>query len=174
MGTNADAAQPPSLLLRVLIGRKPKRTLVRIVVLVAVSFVVFKFVLVPIRVEGRSMLPTYKDRGVNFVNCLAYLFHEPRRGDVVAIGLEAGYHVMYMKRIVGLPGETVAFHQGHLYINGRFMDEPYVKLPGDWEHEPEQVGLDEYYVVGDNRDMPWEGHVQGRPKRQSIVGKILL
>jgi hypothetical protein len=54
------------------------------------------------------------------------------------------------------------------------MDEPYVKLPGDWEHEPEQVGLDEYYVVGDNRDMPWEGHVQGRPKRQRIVGKVLL
>ena len=71
-------------------------------------------------------------------------------------------------------GETVAFHQGHLYINGRLMDEPYVKLQGDWEHEPEQVGLDEYYVVGDNRDMPWEGHVQGKPKRQRIVGKILL
>jgi signal peptidase I len=120
------------------------------------------------------MLPTYRDHGVNFVNRLAYVFHEPRRGDVVAIGLEAGDHVMYMKRIIGLPGETVAFHQGHLYINGRLMDEPYVKLPGDWEHEPEQVELDEYYVVGDNRDMPWEGHVQGRPKRQRIVGKVLL
>ena len=85
----------------------------------AVSFVVFKFVLLPIRVEGGSMLPTYQDRSVNFVNRLAYLFHEPRRGDVVAIGLLAGEHVMYMKRVVGLPGETVAFHKGHLYINGQ-------------------------------------------------------
>ena len=168
MGTNADTAQPPSLLLRVLIGRKPKRTLVRIVVLVAVSVVVFKFVLVPIRVEGRSMLPTYNDHGVNFVNRLAYLLHEPRRGDVVAIGLEAGYHVMYMKRIVGLPGETVAFHQGHLYINGRVLDEPYVKLPGDWEHEPEQVGPDQYYVVGDNRECLGRGTSrEGRNARSS-------
>src|ERR1035441_886806 len=68
MGTNADAAPAPSWLLRVLIGRKPKRTLARIVVLVTVSFVVFKFVLLPVRVEGGSMLPTYKDKGVNFID----------------------------------------------------------------------------------------------------------
>ena len=174
MGTNADAAQPPSWLLRVLIGRKPKRTLVRAGVLVVVSFIVFKFMLLPIQVEGGSMLPTYKDRSVNFVNRLAYVFHEPRRGDVVAIRMLAGEHVMYMKRIVGLPGETVAFHQGRLYINGQSMDEPYVKLPGSWEHDPVQVGLDQYYVVGDNRDMPWDDHYKGRPTRNLILGKILL
>ncbi|MGD0261903.1 MAG: signal peptidase I [Verrucomicrobiota bacterium] len=174
MGTNADAAQLPPWLLRVLIGRNPKRTLVRIVVLIVVSFVVFRFALVPIRVEGGSMLPTYKENGVNFVNRLAYLFHEPRRGDVVAIRLLAGEHVMYMKRIVGLPGETVVFHKGHLFINGKLLDEPYVKLPGNWEREPVQVGPDQYYVVGDNRDMLWEGHVQGRAKRELIVGKVLL
>jgi signal peptidase I len=174
MGANADAAQSPSWLLRVLIGRNPKRTLVRIVVLVVVSFVVFRFALVPIRVDGGSMLPAYKDHSVNFVNRLAYLFHEPRRGDVVAIGMLAGENMMYMKRIVGLPGETVAFHKGRLYINGEPLDEPYVKLPGNWEREPEEVGPDQYYVVGDNRDMPWEGHVQGRARRDLIVGKVLL
>jgi signal peptidase I len=174
MGTNADAAQEPSLLTRVLIGRKPKRTLVRIVVLVVVSFLVFKFVLLPVRVEGGSMLPTYKDKGVNFINRQAYLFHEPRRGDVVGIRLLAGGHIMYLKRIVGLPGETVAFHNGCLYIKGKLLDEPYVKLPGDWEREPEQDGPDQYYVVGDNRDMPWGDHIHGRATRDRIVGKVLL
>jgi signal peptidase I len=174
MGTNADAAQPPPWLRRALIGRNPKRTLARIVVLVVVSFVVFKFALVPIRVEGRSMLPAYKDYGVNFVNRLAYLFHEPRRGDVVTLRTPAGEHVMYMKRIVGLPGETVAFHKGRLYINGKLLDEPYVKLPCKWEHAPEQDGPDQYYVVGDNRDMPWDDHVHGRAARGQIVGKVLL
>ena len=146
MGTNAEAVESPSWVQRVLIGRNPKRTLVRSLVLVVVSVVVFKFVLQPIRVEGGSMLPTYKDRGVHFVNRLAYLFHGPRRGDVVAIRLLAGEHVMYMKRIIGLPGETVAFHEGRLYINGQPMDEPYVKLQGNWEHEPLQVGPNQYYV----------------------------
>jgi signal peptidase I len=120
------------------------------------------------------MLPTYRENGGNFVNRLAYLFHEPRRGDVVAIGLQAGEHVMYMKRIVGLPGEAVAFHRGRLFINGKPLDEPYVKLPCDWEHEPEQVGPGQYYFVGDNRDMPWEDHRHGRAARNHIVGKILL
>ena len=174
MGTNAEAVQSPSWVQRVLIGRNPKRTLVRSIVLVVVSLVVFKFVLQPIRVEGGSMLPTYKDRGVHFVNRLAYLFHGPRRGDVVAIRLLAGEHVMYMKRIIGLPGETVAFHEGRLYINGQPMDEPYVKLQGNWEHEPLQVGPNQYYVVGDNRATSWEGHTQGRAERDLIVGKVVL
>ena len=120
------------------------------------------------------MLPTYKDRGVHFVYRLSYLFHEPCRGDVVAIRTPAGEHVMYMKRIIGLPGETVAFHQGRLYINGQPVEEPYVKLQGNWEHEPQPVGLDQYYVVGDNRDMPWSYHEKGRPTRGLIVGKIVL
>ena len=56
------------------------------------------------------MLPTYRSNRVNFVNRLSYRFHEPRRGDVVAIRL-SGFSVMFMKRIIGLPGESVAFHE---------------------------------------------------------------
>jgi signal peptidase I len=174
MGTNADAAQEPPLLTRMLIGRNPKRTLVRIIILVAVCFVIRGFVLLPVKIEGPSMLPTYPDHGIHIINRLAYVFHEPQRGDVVAIGLQAGDHVMYLKRIVGLPGETVAFHQGQLYINGQPVEEPYVRLRDNWEHEAESVGLDEYYEVGDNRDMAWDDHIHGRGKRDHIVGKLLL
>jgi signal peptidase I len=172
--TDAEAVQSPSWLQRVLIGRNPKRTLMRSLILVVVSVIVFKFVLLPIRVEGGSMLPTYKDRGIHFVSRLAYLFHGPRRGDVVAIRLLAGQHVMLLKRVVGLPGETVSFHRGCLYINGEPLDEPYLKLRGDWDHEPELVGPKQYYVVGDNRDMPWIYHEKGRSTRDLIVGKVVL
>ena len=109
------------------IGRNPKVTLVRVAVLIVTCFVVFRFILLPARIEGISMLPTYKDRSVNFVNRLAYRWHEPRRGDVVGIRL-AGPHVMYMKRIIGLPGETVAFVDGRVLINGEVLDEPYEKI----------------------------------------------
>ena len=174
MATDAEAVQSPSWVQRVLIGRNPKRTLVRIVILLVVSTVVFKFVLQPIRVEGGSMLPTYKDRGIHLVNRLAYVFHQPRRGDVVAIRMLAGGHVMYMKRIIGLPGENVAFHSGRLYIDGKPMDEPYVKFRCYWNHEPVPVGPNQYYVVGDNRDMPWAYHEKGRHTRDRIVGKVIL
>lgn len=174
MGINAEAAQAPSGLNRVLFGRNPKRTLVRIVILVAIACIVRGFVLLPVKVEGPSMMPTYHDRSVHIVNRLAYLFHEPRRGDVVAIGMLAGEHIMYLKRIVGLPGETVAFHQGQLYINGQPVEEPYLRLRSNWGHEDQPVGLDEYYVVGDNREMAWDDHIHGRGKRELIVGKVIL
>ena len=119
------------------------------------------------------MLPTYGERGINFVNRLAYMFHEPRRGDVVAIRL-AGPSVMFMKRIIGLPGETVVFHGGHVYIDGKLLNEPYVRFASSWEHEGRTLGPFEYYVVGDNRSMPQADHTEGKASRDRIVGKVLL
>ena len=155
------------------VGRNPRATLVRVAVLIGTCFIVFNFILLPIRVEGISMLPTYKDRSVNFVNRLAYVWHEPQRGDVVSIRL-AGPHVMYMKRIIGLPGETVAFVDGRVLINGEVLDEPYEKTPCDWNCPPVKLGPDEYFVVGDNRTMPSDNHVFGKAGRDRIVGKALL
>jgi signal peptidase I len=173
MDTPAAQPESPPWWRIVLIGRKPKRTLVRILILVTTCFVLFKFVLLPIRIEGISMLPTYRQHKINFVNRLAYAFREPQRGDVVAIPMP-GEHVLLMKRIVALPGETIAFHQGKLVINGTVLDEPYMKLGCDWEMPPRQLGSDEYYVVGDNRSMPQEFHPQGRSPRNRITGKVLL
>jgi signal peptidase I len=163
----------PHWLQRVVIGRNPYFTLVRVLILVVTCVIVFKFVLLPIRVEGVSMLPTYKNGRINFVNRLAYLWHEPERGDVVAIRL-AGPSVMYMKRIIGKPGETVAFHDGRTFINGKLLDEPYVKMEWFWELAPRQLGDDEYYFVGDNRSMPLLDHEQGKAHRYRIIGKVLL
>src|SRR3954447_11483228 len=146
----------------VLWGRRPERTALRIAILVVVSFVVFKLILIPIRVEGPSMLPTYRSGRVNFVNRLIYWLREPRRGEVVAIRT-SGKDIMFMKRIVGLPGETVEFRGGHIYINGTLLEEPYVKRPCSWDQDPETVGAFEYYVVGDNRSMPIHLHEHGRP-----------
>ena len=173
MATVAEVSDPPSWLQRVLIGRNPRRTLVRMAVWVVAAVLISKYVLLPIRVQGISMMPTYKAGSINFVNCLAYWFHPPRRGDVVGIKL-AGPHVMYMKRVIGLPGETITFHEGHVFINGELLTENYIKYPCNWEHEPELIGPNEYYVVGDNRQMDFYDHEQGRSKRDRIVGKIVL
>lgn len=154
-------------------GRNLKLTLVRAAVLAATCVVTLEFLLLPIRVEGISMLPTYQNNSVNFVNRLAYLWHEPRRGDVIGIRL-AGHHVMYMKRIIGLPGETIAFEGGHVLIDGKILDEPYEKLSCDWDYGPVRLTPDEYFVVGDNRSMAEEDHYFGRCDRNRIVGKVLL
>ena len=172
--TSSERSENPDWLRRAVFGRQPKFTLVRIVVLVITCLIVFNFVLLPIRVKGFSMYPTYRDGGINFVNCLAYLFHEPRRGDVVAIRY-SGHSLMLMKRIVGLPGETISFYRGYVIINGKRLNEPYLQLlPEDWEQAPKTLGPDEYYVVGDNRSMPLADHYEGKADRKRIIGKVLL
>jgi signal peptidase I len=157
----------------ILVGRKPKRTLLRIVILIVGVMLLRQFVMLPIRVDGISMLPTYKSNAVNFVNRLAYVFGQPQRGDVVAIRM-AGEHIMLMKRVVGLPGETVEFRRGKLFINGEATEEDYLKLPSQWNMPSVKVGPGEYYVVGDNRTMAWSDHKQGRAPLAKIVGRVIL
>jgi signal peptidase I len=163
----------PSWLRTMTIGRSPRWTLIRILILVVVVFLVRAFVLLPIMVKGPSMLPTYQSTGLNFVYRLAYLSSRPQRGDVVAIRY-SGEHIMLMKRVIGLPGETVMFHQGHVFINGSLLEEPYLKNPSDWERAPDALGPHEYFVVGDNRSMPIEDHRFGKAEDYRIVGKVLL
>jgi signal peptidase I len=160
------------------IGRRPGTTLIRAVVLALVCFVVFRFVLLPIRVTGISMMPTYQDHSVNFINGLAYMRHEPQRGDVVGIRLTPSDGsrptVMYLKRIVGLPGETISFIGGRVMINGEPLDEPYEKWPCNWICAPVTLGPTEYFVVGDNRTMSQFDHVFGKVDRSRIVGRVVL
>jgi signal peptidase I len=157
------------------IGRKPKHTIIRALVLALVSLILFKFVLLPVRVAGNSMAPTYFEGRVNFINRLAYWSHGPKRGDVVAVRT-TGRSILYLKRVVALPGETLEFMDGLLLINGQPLNEPYVKYGCDWTATPEFTKLadDEYYVVGDNRSMPFEDHEQGRARLERILGKTVL
>jgi signal peptidase I len=157
------------------IGRRPKWTFIRIGVVVLTTVVLYKFVVIPIQVSGISMLPTYRDGSINFINRLSYLHSKPQRGDVVGVHFRFGEHFMYMKRIVGLPGETVAFRDGVLYIDDQPIDEPYVKGTCHWQMAPIHLGPNWYYVVGDNRTMNIEDHYQGKADLVTgIVGKVIL
>jgi signal peptidase I len=161
------------------IGRNPKTTLIRAAILVVICVVAFKFVVLPVRVEGISMTPTYSDHSINFVNRLPYFWHDPRRGDVVGVRMTPadGWstpHIMLFKRVIGLPGESISFAGGRVLVNGRELDEPYEKGPCDWDMAPVTLGPREYFVVGDNRSMPKEQHTFGKAERSRIVGKALL
>lgn len=172
--TGGSSPSQPHWLQVITVGRHPRTTLIRIAVLVVVCFVVFHYVLLPARVDGISMQPTYKNRAINLINQLAYVWHEPERGDVVAVRAWAGKHMMLMKRIIGLPGETVSFNNGRVFINGQLLDEPYEKQPCDWTLPPIKLGPHEYFIVGDNRTMRWQDHYFGKVDRDRIVGKMLL
>jgi signal peptidase I len=154
-------------------GHRPARAVVRVAILIIFSVVVFGWVLLPVRTYGDSMLPTYRSGGFHLVNRAAYLWRDPSRGDVVAVRL-AGWRVVYVKRIVGVPGDRVAFSQGVLMVNGRPVDEPYIRQPQPWTMPEVTLGSEEFFVVGDNRNMRMEQHEFGRVRRERIAGPLLF
>jgi len=149
-----------------------RRFLIRAVLVAALAFILFKFILIPFRINGRSMAPTYADGALNFCNTLSYAFSPPERFDIVAVRL-AGRSVMLLKRVVGLAGETVAFKNGRLYINGEQTQEPYVAVAYDWTLAPRRVKPEHVYVVGDNRRVPMGQHHFGQTPVNRIVGAPL-
>jgi signal peptidase I len=169
---NGTITNPTPLWMRIVVGRNPKRTLVRLICLVTVSMVLFHFIFIPIRVSGFSMLPTYTDGKVNLVNHMAYLWHKPRRGDVIALRWYAD-NVVLLKRIVGLPGEHVQIIKGRVWINGKPLEESYARFGKKAPVRPEESVMldnDEYYVIGDNRDITVAGPISER----AILGKVLF
>jgi len=145
--------------------------LLRILVLILATVLIFTQVLIPLRIEGQSMEPTYSN-GFNLCWRGRYLFASPQRGDVVAIRF-AGNRVLLLKRIVALAGDNVAFEHGILVVNGQEVQEPYVQYRADWNLEPRTVEPGKVYVVGDNRGVPMHRHHFGQVEEQRIVGGLL-
>jgi signal peptidase I len=162
-----------SLVRRIVFGVNPRRTAVRILWLAVLSAVTFGWVLIPVRTQGISMQPTYQSGTLNFVNRLSFLWHAPRRGDVVAIRL-AGPHVVYLKRIVALPGERLEIVHGQVLIDGAPLEEPYVRNRRPWDIPAVSLTSTEYYVIGDNRGMRASDHDFGRVDAARILGKVLF
>ena len=158
---------------RILFGAHPGRTAARVLVLVALAIATFTWILVPVRAEGISMLPTYRSGSLKFVSRIAFMRREPRRAEIVAIRL-AGPHVFYVKRIVGLPGERVAIREGIVHINDAPLPEPYVRHRRPWEVPEVTLGPTEYFLIGDNRGMLPKDHDFGRAERSRIVGKVVF
>jgi signal peptidase I len=171
----APKKEQAPLWLRLIFGKNPSRTFVRILVVISVTLILFRFVLQPIRVSGDSMFPTYSSGQIRFLNRLAYSKTPPRRGDVVAVEF-AGSEILLLGRIIVLPGETFEVREGEVLINGSRIEEPYTrgKIPSPAAGRPGYttpipVGQDQYVVIGDDRNIA-EGYIK---RRSEIVGKVL-
>lgn len=155
--------------LAIAVRRRPvsRRVLLTVLGLCAFIYAFTHWFLWPVRISGESMAPNYEDGQPTVINRLAYLAHNPQRGDVV--GLHVG-NEFYLKRIIGLPGERIEFHRDTVVVNGRPLKEPYPVRPLLWKLAPMLLGENDYYVMGDNRAMSKLGPVP----REKIIGKSLF
>jgi len=157
---------------RLVVGRHPRRTLLRLAVLAAAAWLLGRYVARPVWINGPSMEPTYRDGTLHVANLLEFRARAPRPGAVVVIRM-AGESSMYLKRVLAGPGDAVAFRDGVLLVNGAPRPEPYVVRPGRWNVPETRAGPDEFFVAGDNRATPAEAHVMGLVRRARIAGGML-
>ena len=147
------------------------------------ALLINSFVFFFARVEGSSMLGTLKDGEVLFVWRAGYVFGQPQRGDIVICHYpktkDGGYldqkNTCYVKRVIGLPGDTVSIRQGTVYINGEALKESYLETERIDSQSMEAVvlGEGEYFLMGDNRSDSTDSRRMGAVERGKILGKAV-
>ncbi len=157
----------------IVIGRHPKWTIIRIVTLVIIVALLYLFVFAGVRVKGISMEPTFRNGKIYVLYRLAYTWSKPERGDVVGVRWAGSESILLLKRIVALPGETIAWSNGRLLINGKVLNEPYLAYTCDWDMSPRTMGQDDYFIVGDNRQMPFESHTKRACHISDLIGRVI-
>ncbi len=171
------------------------RETVQTVALAVFVFLLLQSSLQNYRVEGASMNPTLQDHELILVNKLVYLgveakrlgrllpwvdgdegerwrpFRPPQRGDVIVFHSSIPPYDDFVKRVIGVPGDTVALNEGTVYVNGTPLDEPYVINSFPERRNPIVIGEGQYYVLGDNRGRSDDSRRWGTVSEEDIVGK---
>jgi len=143
---------------------------------VLISLFIILFVYQPVKVEGGSMEPGLEDQERIFINKLAYRLENIERGDVIVFRYPRDTRKNFIKRVIGLPGDRVRVTDGHVYLNGRLVPEPYV--PEEYldsrSYSEVRVPADCYYVLGDHRSMSDDSRDFGPVSRNLIYGKAVF
>ena len=146
-------------------------------IVLLLSWLIITFVGVRTVVDGRSMEPTLHDGNNLIVDKLSYRFRDPKRYEIIVFPYKYEENTYYIKRIIGLPGETVQVKDGEVYIDGELLGEDYGAEPMEdagIAAEPIQLGDDEYFVLGDNRNNSEDSRYAdiGMVKKRYIAGKL--
>lgn len=139
----------------------------------AVFLVVYIFLVQPHRVKGDSMLPNFFNNELLLTEKVSYRFGEPERGDVIVFKAPKRQNVDFIKRIVGLPGDSVKIENGAVFINDVELDEPYEtqKTQGV---ESLTLSQNEYFVLGDNRSSSSDSRSFGPIEKDNIRGRVFV
>ncbi|MGE5575974.1 MAG: signal peptidase I [Syntrophothermus sp.] len=130
------------------------------------AFLITGFIVQPFMVDGSSMEPTLHNGQRLLVNKFLYRFNPPRTGDIVVFRYPGDVRLRFIKRVIGVPGDRVLIRNGHVFVNGRLLNEEYlrgIKTLGDFG--PVKVGAGRLFVLGDNRN-------NSKDSRYSDVGLV--
>lgn len=141
-----------------------------------IALIIILFFYQPVKVEGTSMAPWLSDQERIFVNKFVYKFEAIHRGDIVVFWYPLDPSKSFIKRVVGMPGETVEIRRGRVYINGQFLPEPYVRAAylDDQSYPANRVPPGSYFVLGDHRLSSNDSRSWGTVDQRYIYGKAVF
>lgn len=154
-------------------------TMQTILLAASIFLVIYIFLVRPFQVSGESMFPTFKNKEYILTNLITLRFSELKRGDVIVFKAPTDHDKDFIKRVIGLPGDSVSLKGGFVYVNGNKLDEsPYlnsdVRTYGASfmkEEEPVSVPMGDYLVMGDNRPFSSDSREWGFLKKSEVIGK---
>ena len=150
------------------------REIVETIALTLIIFLVIRFAIQSYRVEGVSMLPGLHDNEYVLVNKIAYLFHAPERGDVIVFHFPLDTSKDFIKRVIGLPGDTITIDSTSVKVDGILLNEPYISERANPQGQRWTVPVNSYFVMGDNRPASDDSRDWGYVPRDDIVGKAVI
>jgi signal peptidase I len=147
-----------------------------LLIAIGLALVIIVFLYQPVKVEGTSMAPLLSDQERIFINKFVYRFESIHRGDVVVFWYPLDRSKSFIKRVVGLPGESVEIRRGVLYLNGQIVPEPYVppRYTDVTDYGPIRVPQGSYFVMGDHRISSNDSRVFGPVASQFIYGRAVF
>lgn len=162
-----------------LLGGALKEIAIFLILAVVIVLPIRLFVAQPFVVEGESMHPTFESGDYLIVDELSYHFHEPHRGDVIVFRYPGDPSVFYIKRVVGLPGETISITKGQVTITKADsstlnLSEPYVVNEDATYTQSTHVGQGQLFVMGDNRPKSSDSRVWGLLPDKDIMGRAFI
>lgn len=150
------------------------REIIETLALTLIIFLVIHFTVQNYMVEGTSMQPSLNTNQFVLVNKLAYLFHAPERGDVIVFHWPRDTTKDLIKRVIGLPGDTIVITGETVQVNGVVLKEPYILKPLNPGGQRLVVPPNDYFVLGDNRPVSDNSRDWGYVPRSYIIGKAVL
>ena len=145
-----------------------------IIIPVVAALLIHQYLFTFARVDGTSMLDTLHENNIMGVSRLHYRLNEPQRGEIITCNYPEDGNKLFVKRIIGLPGETIEIREGTVYIDGEPISETYLTRVDDQSMDPITLAKDEIFVMGDNRPVSRDSRAVGPLTLDEIYGRVLF
>jgi signal peptidase I len=149
------------------------RGIIETIALTLLVFLIIRLAVESFRVDGQSMEPDFYNNEYVLVDKVAYLFQPPQRGDVIVFHYPLDIHKDFIKRVIGIPGDTIQTTSTSVIVDGHTISEPYIHVPFNFQSYTWKLGPNQFFVMGDNRDNSLDSRIWGPLEKSYIVGKAV-